>query len=215
MIIRYYGHSFFTLTLESGTVIALDPYGDFYAYPKRRIAADVCLISHHHGDHDGLSCLTGNPLIIDSEGEHSLAGGARVLGVPTCHDDKGGALRGKNIFFVVEAEGLRIGHAGDLGHMLTSAQLKQVGALDLLLVPVGGYYTIDAGTAVGLAGALKPRSVIPMHYRTGFNPDMPVAPVDDFLALVGQSPTPMPLLRVTARDMSERPPVMLMSIAEA
>lgn len=215
MIVRYLGHSFFTLTLENGLTLAFDPYGDFYDYPKRRVAADICLISHHHGDHAGVDCITGKPVIVDTEGEHMLAGGVRVLGVNTCHDDKGGALRGRNIFFVVEAEGMRIGHAGDLGHMPTDAQIKQIGALDLLLLPVGGYYTIDAETAVEVAKALKPRCLIPMHFRTCFNPDMPVAPLSDFLALVNQSPTPMPLLRVTQGDISERPPILVMDIAEA
>lgn len=148
MILKYYGHSFFTLTLENGSVIAFDPYGTLYEYPRRLLRADVCLISHHHYDHDGLSCLEAGAEVIDTPGEHKLACGASVVGVPTFHDGQGGALRGKNTFFIVEAEGLRVGHAGDLGHLPTRAQAAQIGRLDLLMLPVGGYYTIDAAQAM-------------------------------------------------------------------
>ena len=103
MILKYYGHSFFTLTLENGSVIAFDPYGTLYEYPRRLLRADVCLISHHHYDHDGLSCLEAGAEVIDTPGEHKLACGASVVGVPTFHDGQGGALRGKNTFFIVEA----------------------------------------------------------------------------------------------------------------
>ena len=125
MILKYYGHSFFTLTLENGSVIAFDPYGTFYEYPRRLLRADVCLISHHHFDHDGLTCLEPGAEVIDAPGAHELACGASVLGVPTFHDGQGGAQRGKNTFFIVEAEGLRVGHAGDLGHLPTRAQLRR------------------------------------------------------------------------------------------
>lgn len=216
MIIRYMGHAFFTLSLENGLNIAMDPYGDFYQYPERSVAADICLISHHHGDHDGISSLASKPAaVIDTAGEHRPADGVRVTGIATCHDDKGGSQRGSNVFFIVEAEGLRIGHAGDLGHRLSDEQVKRIGALDILLLPVGGYYTIDARAAADTVKALKPRCAVPMHYRTKFDPDMPIAPVDDFLALMGQSPAPMPLIRATKADMSERPALMLMDIAEA
>ena len=80
MILKYYGHSFFTLTLENGSVIAFDPYGTLYEYPRRLLRADVCLISHHHYDHDGLSCLEAGAEVIDTPGEHKLACGASVVG---------------------------------------------------------------------------------------------------------------------------------------
>lgn len=215
MIIRYEGHSFFTLYLENGAVVATDPYGDFYQYPKRGIRADICTVSHHHGDHDGLSCLAGDPVVVDEPGARKLDHGVRVIGVATKHDDKNGALRGNNTFFVIEAEGLRVGHAGDLGHILTPEQIREIGALDVLLLPVGGYYTIDAATALEVARALKPTVTIPMHYRTRFDPDMPIAPVQDFLALAKVSPEPMPLMRVAKADVCERPSICVLDVEGA
>lgn len=117
MILKYMGHSFFTLTLADGTRIALDPYGAFYQYPRRKLEADICLISHHHHDHDGVECISGETEIIDQPGVHQLAHGLRVMGIPTWHDGQSGSLRGPNLFFVIEAEGMRVGHAGDLGHV--------------------------------------------------------------------------------------------------
>lgn len=212
MILTYYGHSFFTMALENGSVMAVDPYGSFYGYPKRAVRADVCLVTHHHHDHDGLSSLLPGAMVIDTPGRHAAECGASVLGVPTWHDEQAGALRGANTFFVVEAEGLRIGHAGDLGHVLTRRQAEQIGRLDLLLLPVGGYYTIDAAQAAEVCRLLKPAVTIPMHYKTEYDPDMPITPLEDFLTLVDAQDTQLPLLRAVKAEMTERPPVLTLRI---
>ena len=212
MILKYFGHSFFTITLENGSVIAMDPYGSFYDFPKRNVKADVCLVSHHHHDHDGLSCLQEGAMVIDAAGTHKLECGAVVKGVSAWHDEKKGELRGSNTVYVVEAEGLRIGHAGDLGHIPTEQQLKQIGHLDVLLLPVGGYYTIDAAAALEVCRRLQPRMVIPMHYRTKYDPEMPIAEVGEFLKLIKAEDTQMPLIRLTQADMSERPRVTTLAI---
>lgn len=211
MILKYLGHSFFTLTLEDGTVIATDPYGDFYNYPKRLVKADICTVSHHHHDHDGMQCIEPGAKVVDQAGVHRMEN-ATFTGVRTCHDEKNGALRGENVFFVIEAEGLRVGHAGDLGHMPTRKQAEQIGALDILLLPVGGYYTIDAKTAQDVRSALRPKVTIPMHYRTAYDEEMPIAPLSDFLSLCGAEDAQAPLLRVVRQDISERPEVMTMAV---
>jgi len=213
MIIRYLGHAFFTLTLENGTVIAMDPYDELYQYPRRRILADVVTMSHHHYDHDGIAAITTECRSIDTAGIQNLhALGAIITGIPTCHDHHQGAHRGNNLFFVVEAEGLRIGHAGDLGHLPTAEQLKAIGKLDILLLPVGGKYTVDAQEAVEVIQMLRPTVCIPMHYRTQYNPDMPVTSLEDFLMVAKSEVTTMPLMRATAGDMSERTPVVVLEI---
>lgn len=213
MIIRYLGHAFFTLTLENGTVIAMDPYDELYQYPQRRIPADIVTMSHHHYDHDGIAAITTECQTFDTAGVHVLhAQGVTITGIPTFHDHHQGEHRGNNLFFVVEAEGLRIGHAGDLGHLPTPEQLKKIGKLDILLLPVGGKYTVDAKEAVQVWQMIQPTVCIPMHYRTQYNPDMPVTTVQDFLTAAASETSTMPLMRATAGDMSERTPVVVLEI---
>lgn len=215
MILRYFGHSFFTLTDEQGCVVATDPYGVFFNYPKRRIPADICTVSHHHHDHDGLSCLTGEPLVIDRPGLHRTESGIRFNGISVAHDHHQGEHRGDNLFFIIEMDGLRIAHAGDLGHVPTAAQVKEIGRLDVLLLPVGGYYTIDASEALQTMQLLRPRLTIPMHYRTEYDLDMPIVPLGAFLTVANVQPSPVPLLRLTAEDISERDSIMVMDVITA
>jgi len=213
MIIKYMGHAFFTMTLENGTVIEVDPYGSFYDFPKRSIRADVCLVTHHHHDHDGMECIQPGARVIDEAGVHKT-NGVTIHGIPTWHDEKQGALRGSNLFYVVEAEGLRIGHAGDLGHVPDAKTVRQIGHLDVLMIPVGGYYTIDASAALEVCRLLQPATVIPMHYRTKYDEEMPTAELPAFLALAKAEDTQMPLVRITKPDVLERPSVITLAIQE-
>ena len=212
MILRYYGHAFFTLSLENDTVIAFDPYGNFYDYPQRNIKADLCLVSHHHHDHDGLSCLQPGAVVIDQPGVHAPLDGVIVRGISTWHDEVQGAKRGPNTIFIVESEGLRIAHAGDLGHMPDVRQIKQLGHIDVLLLPVGGYYTIDPQTALEVCRMVQPRVVVPMHYRTEYDPEMPICELRDFLMLLRAEDSQLPLMRIAKADISERPQVVTLKI---
>jgi L-ascorbate metabolism protein UlaG (beta-lactamase superfamily) len=212
MLIEYLGHAFFKFTTESGTVVTTDPYGEFYSFPKRLIKADISTISHEHHDHNGVSCLEGAPFLIRTPGKHRPADDVRITGFSCFHDEKNGTLRGPNLIFVFEIDGLRIVHCGDLGHMPDASLLKQIGKPDVLLVPIGGYYTIDSAQAVELMQLLKPTLTIPMHYRTQYNEDMPIEALDGFLSLTKTNPTPAPLLRLTKKDMTARDAVMVMDI---
>ena len=212
MIIRYYGHSLFTMTLENGFTILTDPYGDFYQYPKRTLRADVVTVSHHHHDHDSLNIVTGQPVVLDKQGVFTPARGVVITGVPSKHDAQSGAQRGDNLIFTVEAEGLRLTHLGDLGHVLTAAQRQAIGTPDVLFTPVGGYYTTDAQTAFENVALLKARIAIPMHYRTAFDMEMPIDTEKPFLALMQATPLPMRVCRLTKPDLSERPAVILMAV---
>lgn len=176
MKLTWYGHSCFLLESKDGSVV-FDPYAPSsvpgLALPE--LTADKTICSHKHSDHfypQGVR-LTGR--------EPALT----VTQISTFHDGKRGALRGDNLVTVVGAEGLRVAHFGDIGHILSPEQLKELGHIDVMLVPVGGYYTIDAKQAAGLVQAVKPTVVIPMHYRgAGFGYDV-IAPVEDFLVLAG------------------------------
>ena len=212
MILRYYGHSLFTMALEDGAVLATDPYGDFHEYPRRTLRADVVTVSHHHADHDSVGMVEGNPVVIDGPGLYTPGADLTVTGFSSFHDAKGGANRGNNVIYLIEAENLRIVHLGDLGHVPAESQRLAIGRVDVLLIPVGGYYTIDAQAALETMRLLKPRVTIPMHYRTRYSEDMPIQTLEPFVKLVGGSVPTLPLCRLTPNDLSERPSVLAMEI---
>ena len=120
--------------------------------------------------------------VVDEPGTFDFEG-IRVISRPTYHDESGGSERGGNLISVVELDGMRIVHLGDLGHALGDKELAALGAVDVLLIPVGGHFTIDATTAAGLVGEIRPRIAIPMHFKTD-KVDFPIAPVDGFTELM-------------------------------
>ena len=204
MLIQHIGHAEFLLTMESGFRIVTDPYDQSVGYPVQKIEADGVLVSHHHHDHDAVENVTGHPQIIDFAGQHTFAPDLRVTGILADHDDAQGASRGKTLLFLLEAEDLRVVHLGDLGCLLDADQLEALGRVDLLMIPVGGFYTIDAARAKDVVEQLDPRIVIPMHYRTRFNAGWPIGPVEDFTALfyLAQVQLDGDALRVTKGDLS-------------
>ena len=168
------GHSCFTLITSAGTLVT-DPYrdGSVPGFPPLALSADAVFCSHGHADHCATEAvtLTGNPCAVEVEE------------ISTYHDPEKGALRGPNTIRVFSAEGLRVAHLGDLGCDLTAQQKQRLAGLDALLIPVGGYYTIDAAAAWALAKELDPRVILPMHFRSvGRGYDV-TAPLSDFLAL--------------------------------
>ena len=173
MKLTWYGHSCFLAETADGSVL-FDPYapGSVPGLSLPSLTADAVVCSHGHRDHgwaEGVQ-LSGN------------TPGFRLLSIPSFHDGMHGMLRGRNTITVLEAEGLRLAHLGDLGHELNREALDALGHLDVLLIPVGGHYTIDAKQAAALVGALKPALTIPMHYRgAGFGYDV-IGPVEDFTA---------------------------------
>jgi L-ascorbate metabolism protein UlaG (beta-lactamase superfamily) len=185
MKIKYYGHAAFRLTTEGGTRVIIDPYqsgafGGALGYGKIEDEADVVLISHGHEDHNCTDDLKGDFRTITAEGTYKLKD-LTLRALPFYHDGSKGSERGENLVFVLEADGMTVVHVGDLGHMLDAAAISRIGRVDVLLVPVGGFFTIDAASATTLMSELKAKVTIPMHYLTekcGF----PIAPVDDFIA---------------------------------
>lgn len=215
MILRYFGHSLFTMTLENGTVILTDPYGDFYDYPRHQFDADIVTVSHQHHDHNAVDMVRGKPTVIDRTGVFSPAPGIIITGVASKHDAQNGMKRGDNVIFIFETEELKLVHMGDIGHVITDRQRHQIGMPDVLMLPVGGTYTTDAETAAENVHLLRPRVAIPMHYQTKFNREMQIQTEKPFLAQMRVQPEPMPLCRFTKGDMSQRPSVILMSVTEA
>jgi len=180
MKIKWLGHASFLITSDDGTKIITDPFGDYPGLKYRPVnqLADIVVISHSHGDHVGGS-ISGNPKTISKKGENK-AGAFTFRGIETYHDTKKGKERGGNTIFCFSVDGISICHLGDLGHDLSDAEIKVLGQVDVLMVPVGGFYTIDAVTAEGICEQLRPKIVLPMHYKNE-KCDFPIAPVDDFL----------------------------------
>jgi len=184
MKIKWLGHASFALTTSQGQIILTDPYemdcyGGALKYPKITTAAQVVSVSHtQHPDHF-CRALPGNPRIIDKEGDYEVAG-IKIKGIPAFHDARQGKERGKNTIFLYKIDDMTIAHLGDLGHIPTKDQYTQIGPVDILFIPVGGYFTIDANEATQIAKDLKARVVIPMHYKTDLV-EFPIASVEPFL----------------------------------
>jgi len=182
MRIKYLGHATFMITSDTGVKIITDPYqtGPDLTYGEITESADIVTVSHRHLDHGNVAAVKGNPEVVSRAGR-SEAKGIEVKGIASYHDEAGGSLRGNNIIFCFELDGIRVCHLGDLGHLLDDKQVKEMGSVDILLIPVGGYYTIDAQAATEVCSQLQPKVIIPMHYKTEKGiPD--IAGVDEFLS---------------------------------
>ncbi len=166
MKVKWLGHACFLITSEKGLRVITDPYGAmgglFYGPIKE--PADVVIITHDHLDHNNAKAVAGAE-VVKGPGTKE-AKGIEFLGLPTHHDEKGGRERGENTVFCFTLDELRVCHLGDLGRPLSDAEAKQIGKVDVLFIPVGGFYTIDARGASGVVDQLGPGVVIPMHYKT-------------------------------------------------
>ena len=163
MKIEYFGHSCFRLTTENGLQILTDPFmGVGYEMPKD-VTADFVTVSHAHFDHNNIDAVTSK-FVLQTAGEYEFLG-LKIKGVESNHDDKGGALRGKNIIFTLQVDGYNVCHFGDLGEPCSQDLLAKIGNVDILLLPIGGRYTIDAKQAKKYVEEMQPKLVIPMHYK--------------------------------------------------
>ncbi len=179
MKIKWLGHASFMITAETGTKIITDPYvtAENLNYGEIKESADIVTVSHEHGDHSNVSAVRGNPEVVRGTAKVK---GIEFKGIPTYHDDAEGKLRGNNTILYFEVDGIRVCHLGDLGHPLSDKQATELGSVDILLIPVGGFYTIDAKVASQLCDRLKPKVIIPMHFRND-KCTFPIAGVDEFL----------------------------------
>jgi L-ascorbate metabolism protein UlaG (beta-lactamase superfamily) len=163
--IVWLGHSSFKVVLDSGKVIVFDPYDDTYGYQTKPIQADLVLSSHDHHDHNCLDYIIGDYTLVNQPGDY-VFGDIQVKGFETFHDKSGGKERGLNTVFKVTAEGVNLMHLGDLGEVPGSAFLNSLGKVDILFLPVGGRYSLDAIEALSVMDGISPNIIIPMHYLT-------------------------------------------------
>lgn len=214
MDIKYFGHSAFFIRSKDAKVVTdpFDPKMTGIKFPKTE--ADIVTISHQHKDHNFKEGISGTPLFSEMPGEYEK-NGVRITGYQTYHDKKKGEERGENVAYKIEADGISILHCGDLGVVWDDSFIDQLGEVDVLMVPVGGFYTVDANEAVELVKKIEPSLVIPMHYKTAkHSKDAEISPVDEFLkkmAVEGVSPTPK--LTIKKEDLLDEMKTVVMEIS--
>ena len=201
MLLQWNGHSEFLLESADGFRVLTDPFDDHVGYPMRDVRADAVTVSHEHGDHSYTAKVKGKPAILSEAGATRLTPQVKVSAVNAFHDDARGTKRGMTLLTVIEMDGLRIAHLGDIGTLLDADQQAFLRDIDILLIPVGGFYTIDATQAADIVRAIQPKVTVPMHYKTSYNSGWPISDVDPFWTALGvPAQVPVPLLRVTRED---------------
>lgn len=184
MKIKWLGHSSFLFTAADGTTLLTDPYqpnssNGTLRYTSYTEPVDIVTISHEHSDHGYTKDLVGRPTLVKWTGIYN-AKGINIKGVAVFHDTEKGRQRGNNIIFIITIDTLKLCHCGDLGHVLSTTDIASIGPIDILLIPVGGFYTIDAKDATEVVKQLNPKLVFPMHYLTD-KCSFPIKSADEFL----------------------------------
>lgn len=205
MDINYLGHSSFRIKTKTGTIIT-DPFDpDMVGIKYSGVTGDIVTVSHDHADHNAISKVAGFKKALVGPGEYEILG-ISILGYQTFHDNEKGEKRGKNTIYVYEIEGMRILHLGDLGHILSEELVNELGDIDILMVPVGGSYTIGPKEAQEIVLRLEPYFVIPMHYQAeGLKAEnfSDLLPVEDFLKESGLTSEKMEKFTVKKEDIME------------
>lgn len=207
MNIIWKGQSCFQIFTNQGknnlVSIAIDPFSNDIGLRVPKLQADILLITHDHHDHNNIKAVSGQPFIINGPGEYDIKE-VFIQGFPAFHDDSQGAKKGKITIYTIEAEEIRLCHLGDFGQKeLSSDQLEEIGEVDILMIPVGGTYTIDAKEAIKIMSQIEPKITIPIHYKV---PKLKVKldGVDKFLKALGiKSLEPLPKLSIKRKDISQ------------
>lgn len=216
MDIKYFGHSSFYIKTKNSRLITdpFDPKAVGLKFPKTE--ADAVTISHQHDDHNFMGQIAGSPLVIDWPGEYEK-GGVRIFGYKSFHDKKKGAERGENNLYKIESEGISILHCGDLGLIPDDEFIDEIGEVHILMVPTGGFFTINSAEAVELVHKIEPLMVIPMHYndpRLNQESFGKLSPLAEFFTKLGmEQPEAVPKLSLKKEDLGEALKVVVMEIS--
>ncbi len=179
--ITWYGHSYFLMELGN-TRIAIDPHdGGSLNLPEFRIQADAVLITHNHYDHNAVEMVDAKRVVKWRRGNFTI-GSFKVLGIGSYHDKASGTIRGENTIYIINFNNIRIAHLGDLGHLPDESFTKLLDGVEILMIPVGGVYTINAEEAWEIIKILNPKLVIPMHFWLPYS-TLPLDPIDRFLSI--------------------------------
>jgi L-ascorbate metabolism protein UlaG (beta-lactamase superfamily) len=213
MEIKYLGHASFLIKTKTAKIVT-DPYDVSIGMRFPKVSAEIVTISHQHNDHNRFDLVEGEKVVFDFPGEYERLG-VRLTGYETYHDKNKGKERGLNIMFKIEAEDITLLHCGDLGEVLKDDYLEKIGDIDILMIPVGGFYTIDADEAVEMVKKIEPSIVIPMHYNhPKLNQEIfgRLTSIDTFLKKMGvETLTPIDKLAVKKEDLVEEMKVVVFS----
>lgn len=217
MDITYLGHSCFKLRGKNATAVT-DPYQATVGFELPTVSADVITVSHDHSDHNNVKAVSGtarrkNPFIVTNPGAYEVED-ISVFGVATFHDNTKGTQRGGNVLYKIYLDDIIVAHLGDLGHTLTAEHKAALGDIDVLLIPVGGHFTIGPEEAVKIAHELDPAWVIPMHYNTSeHNQDIfaDVAKLEVFLQAFGAESQPAKSLTLEPGRLPEEPTLQILT----
>lgn len=206
MTINWYGQSCFQISSSQGknnhVSIVIDPFDESTGLKPPKLQADIVLVTHDHSDHNNVKAVSGEPFIAKGPGEYDIKG-VFIQGIPGYHDNIQGAQRGSITIYTIDTEGIRLCHLSDLGQKeLTSSQLDKIGNIDILMIPIGGIYTIDAAEAVKVMAQIEPRIIMPMHYKI---PKLKIKldDIDKFLKNLGiKKPELLPKLSIKKKDIS-------------
>lgn len=217
MEIKYLGHSCFRIKGKK-VILVTDPYGKEVGFEMPRVSAHIITVSHGHFDHNNVAAVQGTstrkePFVAEGPGEYEVVG-VTIYGFTSFHDSVKGQKRGKNTIYLINLDGIKLAHLGDLGSLLPESSLEELNSPDVLFIPVGGTYTIDPKEAVKVISQLEPKIVIPMHYRVSqSSPSLAKAlcPVEDFLKEIGAEETkPVSNLIVTPDKLPEETKVVVL-----
>jgi len=206
MNISWLGQSCFKIEdkVNNQTVaIITDPFAESIGLRVPKMEADLVSVSHNHDDHNNIAAVNGfekkNPVIIDRPGEYEVKN-VFIKGIGSYHDKKNGEELGKSTMFHFNLSGVNILHLGDLGTALSDGQLEKIGEVDILMVPIGGKWTLDAAEAAAVVRQIEPRIVIPMHYSI---PGLKIEldSVEKFKKEMGGKFESMPKLKISAKDL--------------
>lgn len=207
--ITYFGHSTFLIRSSSVSIIT-DPFNPAVGFPMPDVTADIVTVSHTHGDHNNVSMVKGNPIIVRDNAE---AKGINFVAISSFHDNKGGTLRGNNIIFKWTLNNITFAHFGDYGEdELTQEQYEKLKGTDVIFIPVGGVYTIDAEKALSIIQKLNPKMAIIMHYRIDPYGLKVLASLDDVKKVIPSLEKVNKTVKISKTDLPTKTKIVYMSI---